>query len=81
MATKRKETENKGELRLRMSVEDARKRLSERMRIGSDFKSASIQSEEQLKELRSEYSSGMITTLSYYVRYIPMTIRQTSHSR
>jgi predicted nucleotide-binding protein len=55
MATKRKETENKGELRLRMSVEDARKRLSERMRIGSDFKSASIQSEEQLKELRSEY--------------------------
>ena len=57
MTTKRKgkELEQKTELRLRMSLEDARKRLGERMRIGDEFKSAIIQTEEQLKQLKNEF--------------------------
>jgi predicted nucleotide-binding protein len=57
MATKskEKEIEHKTELRLRMSVEDARKRLSERMGIGNEFKSTPIQSEQELKQLQNEF--------------------------
>src|SRR5688500_649390 len=55
MPTKRKEVEPKPELRLRMSVEDARKRLAERINIGNEYKAAPVQSEEQLKVLRNEY--------------------------
>ena len=55
MATKRKEVENKSELRLRISAEEARKRLAERIKIGSEFKAKSIQSEEQLEGLKKEY--------------------------
>lgn len=55
MATKRKQSEPKAELRLRMSVEDARKRLNERMKLGNEFKSRPIQSVQQLNNLRNEY--------------------------
>jgi predicted nucleotide-binding protein len=55
MPTKRKEAEPKPELRLRMSAEDARKRLVERINIGNEYKASSIQSEEQLKALRNDY--------------------------
>lgn len=55
MVTKRKEVEPKTELRLRISVEDARKRLAERIKIGAEFKAMPIQSEEQLKVLKNEY--------------------------
>jgi len=55
MATKRKEIEHPVELRLRMSVEDARKRLAERIVIGNEYKARAIQSEQQLKDLKNEY--------------------------
>jgi len=55
MPAKRKVVEPKVELRLRMSVEDARKRLAERIRIGNEYKAVLIQSEEQLKEVRNHY--------------------------
>jgi predicted nucleotide-binding protein len=55
MAIKRKEVEPKIELRLRISTEEAHKRLAERIKIGSELKAKPIQSEEQLKGLKNEY--------------------------
>jgi predicted nucleotide-binding protein len=55
MANKRKQIEPKVELRLRMSAEDARKRLVDRIRLGNEYKAIPIQSEEQLKAIRNDY--------------------------
>lgn len=55
MPIKRKDIEPKVELRLRIPTEEARKRLAERIKVGSDLKAKSIQSKEQLKELKNEY--------------------------
>jgi predicted nucleotide-binding protein len=55
MAIKRKEIEPGIELRLRISTEEGRNRLAERIKIGSEFKTEPIQSKEKLNGLKNEY--------------------------
>lgn len=55
MASKRKQTERKPELRLKMSIEDARTRIVARIKIGIALRAISIQSEADLKNIRNDY--------------------------
>src|SRR5947209_8616122 len=55
MTTSRKKVDEKPELRLRMSVDEARNRLEERTNQGIAIKSKHIQSDQQLEEAKKEY--------------------------